>query len=76
MGKTFVTVRDPFALPARQRKAGVHKRERFNEYVDHDSYLTFHCEHCNGRAVFPSWEIQEREKEVICPICREIIQIG
>ena len=62
-------LRDPFALPARQRKSGPHKRlrlqeEREDEAVDKNLYTSIPCKKCGGSIVY------EIGGEIpICPQC-------
>lgn len=61
--------RDPLAIPARQRKAGPHRRlrlqeEREDETIDKNSYTTVPCDGCGGAIVY------EIGGEIpICPQC-------
>lgn len=79
MSRTFINVRNPYALPAKQRRAGAHNREKvFEEETDQDlkvSYITLRCDSCKGSFTEQGWKV-ESEEFVPCSKCGELVKIN
>jgi hypothetical protein len=74
MGRTFVKARNPYALAARQRRAGPHAGRR-EEEDDVDQYFSFPCTGCSYTLVLSSQEIEEGEDHSPCPKCGNPIAV-
>lgn len=73
MGKTFVHIRNPHTLPARQRRAGAHEDETDNvDTTSRPAYVQVLCQSCKQKTSVPDWKIDYAE-EIHCSACKEPI---